>query len=181
MAEIQVRPATAEDLPQLATFDHGYSTDYVWQMELRDDPSVGQVQATFRSVRLPRPMRVTFARDGEQLADAWNRRVCFLVAEQDGALKGYLNLVLAPAAETGWIADCTVERRYRRSGVASVLLAAGAQWSRANRLKRLVAEMQSKNYPAICFAQKHGMAFCGYNDRYYPNQDVALFFGMTLK
>lgn len=181
MAEIQVRPATAEDLPQLATFDHGYSTDYVWQMELRDDPSVGQVQATFRSVRLPRPMRVTFAREAEQLTDAWNRRVCFLVAEQDGVLKGYLNLVLAPAAETGWIADCAVERRYRRSGVASVLLAAGAQWSRANRLKRLVAEMQSKNYPAICFAQKHGLVFSGYNDRYYPNQDVALFFGMTLK
>lgn len=181
MTEIQVRLATAEDLPHLATFDHGYSTDYVWQMDFRDDPSVSQVQATFRSVRLPRPMRVNFVREAAQLSDAWNRRVCFLVAEQDGVVKGYLNLVLAPAAETGWIADCVVERRFRRSGVASVLLAAGAQWSRANRLKRLVAEMQSKNYPAICFAQKHGLVFSGYNDRYYPNQDVALFFGMALK
>ena len=181
MAEIQVRQATADDLPQLAAFDHGYSTDYVWQMDLRDDPSVGQVQVTFRSVKLPRPMRVTFAREAAQLTSAWERRVCFLVAEQDGVLKGYLNLVLAPAAETAWIADCAVDRKYRRGGVASVLLAAGAQWSRANRLKRLVAEMQSKNYPAICFAQKHGLVFSGYNDRYYPNQDVALFFGMTLK
>jgi GNAT superfamily N-acetyltransferase len=181
MAEIQVRPATAEDLPQLAAFDHGYSTDYVWQMDLRDDPSIGQVQATFRSVRLPRPMRVMVTRGSDQLSDAWNRRVCFLVAEQDGALKGYLNLVLGPAPEVAWIADCAVERRFRRSGVASVLLAAGAQWARANRLKRLVAEMQSKNYPAICFAQKHGLIFCGYNDRYYPNQDVALFFGLALK
>ena len=41
--------------------------------------------------------------------------------------------------------------------------------------------MQSKNYPAISFAQKQGLAFCGYNDRYYASQDVALFFGMTLK
>ena len=97
MAEIQVRAATAEDLPPLAAFDHGYSTDYVWQMDLRDDPGIGQVQATFRSVRLPRPMRVAVPRGSEHLTDAWNRRVCFLVAEQDGALKGYLNLVLAAA------------------------------------------------------------------------------------
>jgi GNAT superfamily N-acetyltransferase len=126
-------------------------------------------------------MRVTFTHDAQRLADEWNRRVCFLVAEQDGIVKGYLNLMLAAAAETGWVADCVVERRYRRAGVGSVLLAAAAQWSRANRLKRLIVEMQSKNYPAICFAQKHGLAFCGYNDRYYANQDVALFFGQTLK
>jgi GNAT superfamily N-acetyltransferase len=181
MAEVQVRPATLEDLPHLSAFDHGYSTDYVWQMELRDDASTGEIHAAFRPVRLPRPMRVNVAREPERLADEWNRRVCFLVAEQDGVVKGYLNLVLAPAADTGWVAECVVERRFRRAGVGSVLLAAGAQWSRANRLKRLILEMQSKNYPAICFAQKHGLAFCGYNDRYYPNQDVALYFGMALK
>jgi hypothetical protein len=62
-----------------------------------------------------------------------------------------------------------------------VLLAAAAHWARTNNLGRIILATQSKNYPAICFAQKHGLAFCGYNDRYYPNQDVALFFGMELK
>jgi GNAT superfamily N-acetyltransferase len=66
-------------------------------------------------------------------------------------------------------------------GVGSVLLAAALQWARANGLLRVVLETQSKNYPAICFAQKHGLVYCGYNDRYYPNQDVALFFGANLK
>jgi GNAT superfamily N-acetyltransferase len=181
MAEIQVRPATLEDLPRLAAFDHGYSTDYVWQMELRDDGGSGEIHAVFRPVRLPRPMAVKNAKELARLTEQWTRRVCFLVAEQDGLLKGYLNLVLAPAPETGWIVDCVVERRFRRAGVGSILLAAAAQWSRANRLKRLVVEMQSKNFPAINFAQKHGLAFCGYNDRYYASQDVALFFGMALK
>jgi GNAT superfamily N-acetyltransferase len=181
MAEIQVRAATPDDLPRLADLDHGYSTDYVWQMDFRDDPSVGLLQASFRPVRLPRPMRVAPPRDAAALALGWERRACFLVAEQDDRLKGYLNLVLATAPETAWIADLAVERRFRRAGVGSVLLAAAAQWARANRLKRLVLEMQSKNYPAICFAQKHGLVFSGYNDRYYPNQDVALFFGLVLK
>lgn len=181
MAEIQVRPATEEDLPRLSALDTGYSTDYVWQMDVRDESGTSQIQVAFRPVRLPRPMRVTCSREPSRLVDDWNRRVCFLVAEQDGVLKGYVNLVLAPAPDTAWIGDFVVERRFRRSGVGSVLLAAAAQWSRANRLRRLVLEMQSKNYPAISFSQKHGLAFCGYNDRYYPNQDVALFFGMALK
>jgi GNAT superfamily N-acetyltransferase len=181
MASIQVRSATQEELPLLAAFDAGYSTDYVWQMDLRDESSAGQIAVTFRPVRLPRPMRVNLPRESERLVAAWNHPACFLVAEQDGQRHGYLNLVLAPAPETGWVADLVVERRFRRSGVGSVLLAAAAQWARGNRLKRLIMEMQSKNYPAISFAQKQGMTFCGYNDRYYANQDVALFFGMNLK
>ncbi len=181
MASIQVRSATQEELPQLAAFDAGYSTDYVWQMDLRDESSAGQIAVTFRPVRLPRPMRVNLAREPERLLAAWSRQACFLVAEQDGQARGYLNLVLAPAPETAWLSDVVVERRFRRAGIGSVLLAAAAQWARGNRLKRLIMEMQSKNYPAINFAQKQGMAFCGYNDRYYSSQDVALFFGMNLK
>jgi len=179
MAQVQVRPAASADLPHLTALDHGYSTDYVWQMDAREENE--QTSITFRTVRLPRSMRVAFPRDSQQLREAWNRRVCFLVAEEAGLLKGYLNLTLAAAPETGWIADFAVDRRFRRSGVGSVLLASAAHWARQNNLGRLIVETQSKNYPAICFAQKHGMAFCGYNDRYYPNQDVALFFGMVLK
>jgi GNAT superfamily N-acetyltransferase len=180
MAEIQVRAATADDLPRLALLDPGYSTDNVWQMDMREEPG-GGIHVTFHSVRLPRPMRVTATHEPERLTEGFNRRACFLVAEQDEHLKGYLNLTLANELETAWIADCVVERRFRRAGVGSVLLGSAAQWARANRLKRLIMEMQSKNYPAISFAQKNGLTFCGYNDRYYPNQDVALFFGMVLK
>ena len=179
MAQVQVRPAISADLPQLTSLDRGYSTDYVWQMDARDESE--QIAITFRPVRLPRPMRVAFPHDPQRLSEAWNRRVCFLVAEENGYFKGYINLTLAASPEVGWIADFGVERRFRRNGVGSVLLAAAAQWARQNHLKRLILETQSKNYPAICFAQKHGLAFCGYNDRYYPNQDVALFFGMILK
>ena len=179
MAEIQVRPAVSADLPWLAALDHGYSTDYAWQMDVREE--AGQTLIAFRPARLPRPQRVTFAGEPGRLTDEWNRRVCFLVAGDEGRLQGYLHLTLASSPETGWVADYGVERRFRRSGVGSVLLTAAADWARANGLKRLILETQSKNYPAICFAQKHGLAFCGYNDRYYSNQDVALFFGMVLK
>ena len=49
-------------------------------------------------------------------------------------------------------------------------------WMEQHNKGQLVLEMQSKNYPAICLAIKLGFEFCGYNDRYYQNQDIVLFF-----
>jgi GNAT superfamily N-acetyltransferase len=179
MPQVQIRPATNDDIATLAALDHSFSTDYVWQMETRQEGDA--VYVTFRNVRLPRSMRAAPPFDAHRLAEAWTRRVCFLVAEETGHLKGYINLTLASVPGTGWIADFGVERRFRRTGVGTVLLAAALQWARHTSLQRVVLETQSKNYPAICFAQKHGLVYCGYNDRYYPNQDLALFFGANLK
>jgi hypothetical protein len=36
--------------------------------------------------------------------------------------------------------------------------------------------MQPKNYPAIHFAYKLGFEFSGYNDQYYRDQEIAIFF-----
>ncbi len=181
MPSIQVRPATNTDLPVLTALDHGYSTDYVWQMTVREEEASSETVITFRTARLPRSVRVSPPREPKRLAEAWQKRVCFLVAEEEGHLKGYLNLTVAAIPEVGWVADCCVDRRFRRNGIGTVLLAAAAQWARENHLARLVLETAVKNYPAICFALKNGLVFCGYNDRYYAQQDVALFFGMTLK
>jgi GNAT superfamily N-acetyltransferase len=179
MPQIQVRPALSADLAALTALDHSYSTDYVWQMDTREE--AGAIAITFRNVRLPRPMRASVPHEASRLLEAWNKRVCFLVAEEAGHIQGYLNLTLSHIPGTGWIADFGVERRFRRMGVGTVLLAAALPWARDNHLQRIILETQSKNYPAICFAQKHGFVHCGYNDRYYPNQDVALFFGLNLK
>jgi RimJ/RimL family protein N-acetyltransferase len=41
--------------------------------------------------------------------------------------------------------------------------------------------MSSKNNSAIRLAQKLGFEFCGYNDQYYENKDIALFFGRLIR
>jgi RimJ/RimL family protein N-acetyltransferase len=46
---------------------------------------------------------------------------------------------------------------------------------------RALVEMSSKNNPAIRLAQKQGYEFCGYNDQYYETQDIALFFGRSIR
>ncbi|MBM4421970.1 MAG: GNAT family N-acetyltransferase [Chloroflexi bacterium] len=175
---VVVRPARADDIRTLATFDHSYSTDYVWQVEVREEQ--GQITAGFRQARLPRSVRVLYPRDAETLAAVWTQRRLFIVAEIEDQVRGYLSVMEATVNDTGWVAEFAVERKVRRQGIGAVLVASAVDWARAVDLRRLLVEVQSKNYPAICFCQKHGFTFCGYNDRYFANQDIALFFGISL-
>ncbi len=176
---ITVRPGTAGDLTAIATFDHSYSTDYVWQMDHRDEDN--QINVTFRQVRLPRSVRVAYPRDVETLAAEWQARRLFIVAESRGEPHGYLTVAEGAVNGTGWVSEFAVERKMRRQGLGTVLMTSAVHWARKAKLGRLFVEAQSKNYPAISFCQKHGFVFCGYNDRYFANQDIALFFGMSLK
>lgn len=175
---IAVRPARSSDIDELAAFDHSYSTDYVWQVDVREEK--GQVATTFRQARLPRSVRVLYPRDAETLAAVWTHRRLFIVAEVEEQVRGYLSVMEGTMIDTGWVAEFAVERKVRRQGIGTALVSSAVDWSRKVGLRRLIVEVQSKNYPAICFCQKHGFAFCGYNDVYFANQDIALFFGMTL-
>ena len=103
-----------------------------------------------------------------------------IVAEVAGRLLGYLTLTHLTTPQVGVIADFAVDRLARRTGVGTVLLGAAREWSVGAGIRRLIIETQSKNFPAICFCQRNGFAYCGYNDRYYTSQDIALFFGMQL-
>ena len=90
-------------------------------------------------------------------------------------------MTIQPSPYVGWIADFAVARPNRRQGVGTALLAAAGRWAQEHGLLRLMIETPSKNYPAICFCLKRGFTFCGYNDRYYANQDIALFFEQNLR
>ncbi len=175
---VTVRPADSDDIALITTFDHSFSTDYVWQMDLREEQ--GQVSVNFRQVRLPRSLRVLYPRNSEALAAHWTDRNLFVVAEVLGQVRGYLSVAEGPMPELGWVADFAVERKMRRQGIGTALITSAVDWARHSGLRRLIVEVQSKNYPAICFSQKHGFSYCGYNDRYFANRDIALFFGMSL-
>lgn len=178
MPEIQVRSVLPADLPILVDIDHGYITDRVWQMALL--PEQTRVQVSFREIKLPRSVQVEYPREPVKIADEWNQRTGFLVALYGTDPVGYFALQDGGFKDAVYGTDLAVARRFRRQGVARVLLLAGQEWAREKNYHQLILEMQSKNYPAICLAQQAGYEFCGYNDRYYPNKDIALFFARSL-
>lgn len=159
--------------------DHSYRTDHVWQMSLQ--PTSMETAITFREVRLPRPMRVAYPRDPGRLADEWTNASAFLVAEREQQLLGYLALSAWSVPGTGWVTDLAVAEPQRRTGIGTRLLASGRRWCTEYGLSRMTLEMQSKNYPAIQLARKLGFVLSGYHDRYYPDEEIALFFTLNLR
>lgn len=175
---IAVRPGEEADFPSLLELDHGYATEYVWQMEV--DQGAPRMGARFRETRLPRPMTVSYPRQKERLQAEWKQRAGILVAEQSGKLCGYASLATGLAPGAVCLTDLVVAASQRRNGIGTRLLLAAQNWARQHGHERLVLEMQSKNHPAIRLAQKLAFEFSGYNDHYYENKDIALFFAKTL-
>jgi ribosomal protein S18 acetylase RimI-like enzyme len=174
-----IRSADLKDLNTCALFNTSYTTDRVWQIRTEERP-YEEIAVTFQTIKLPRSVRAASPRDSGHLVEDWQRGECFLVAEGEEEIRGYLNMIVEPSDRTGWVRDLTVASRYRRSGIGSGLLRAALRWAREHGLRTVLVETQTKNYPAICFCRKHGFLFCGFNDHYYSNQDIAIFFSRNV-
>jgi len=178
-----IRPAGLDDLNLCLALDPSYSTESVWQMDVHSED--GQRAMTFRTVRLPRSMHVAYPRSQDQFVASWRRCDGFLVAIQleshtEGII-GYVALTAHAAEGAAWINDLVVEREHRRHGAGTALLNAALEWAKSRGLRQVLVEVQTKNHPAICMCEKLGFAFCGFNDRYYANQDIAVFFARNLR
>jgi ribosomal protein S18 acetylase RimI-like enzyme len=174
-----VRPATLADLNACLSVDHASITDHVWQMKAQEAES--RVSVTFDTVRLPRRMQAEYPRNLDQLLEDWQRGEAFLACEIDGQVRGYIDLLARPWQHLGWVANLAVDREVRRRGIGTSLMRHARQWAREQGLQKILVEATTKNYPAICFYEKLGFQFCGFNDHYYPNQDIALFFVLVLR
>ena len=179
MPEVEIRPALASDLSHLLAIDHSCQTDYVWQMDVQREE--GHLGAIFREIRLPRSVMVPYPRPASALSESWNRRSGVLVAVIAGQAAGYIRVNDAILPQTAWFMDVVVSPRFRRQGIASALILAAQSWGVERKNRRALLEMPSKNNPAVHLAQKLGYEFCGYNDQYYEKQDIALFFGRSIR
>lgn len=174
-----VRLAELADLNLCYELDGSYTTEYVWQMQAHERER--SIEVRFDAVRLPRPMKVAYPRHPDELLPNWRQGECFLVsADESGQSFAFLDMTAQTWHSVGWIRNLIVHRNSRRQGVATALLRAARYWALDNQLNKIMLDTQTKNFPAIRFAQKQGFAYCGYNDRYYRNGDIAVFFTLTL-
>ncbi|MGZ6346976.1 MAG: GNAT family N-acetyltransferase [Anaerolineales bacterium] len=179
MPEIQIRRAVATDITILMAIDHSCQTDYVWQMDVQREE--GQVGAIFREIRLPRSVSVPYPREVSTLPDSWDRRAGMLVAMIGEQIIGYIRMTDLILPKTVWMTDIVVSPRFRRQGVGTALILSAQSWAMDRKANRALVETPSKNNPMIYLARKLGYEFCGYNDMYYETQDIALFFGRSIR
>jgi len=166
--------ADLRDLAACLALDGSYETGYVWQVSQQEED--GETTARFRTVRLPRPMRVPYPSRGEALLAHQERGDLILVASEAGELRGFIDQEFQPDQALAWVHHLVVRPEHRRQGIGSALLARARLAALQQGMAHIMTIVQSKNYPAISFLQRHGFTFCGYNERYYRNLDIALYF-----
>jgi ribosomal protein S18 acetylase RimI-like enzyme len=179
MPDVEIRRAVATDISTLMGIDHTCQTDYVWQMDVDHEES--QLGAIFREIRLPRSVTVPYPRAVTTLPDTWNKRSSMLAAFTGGQAIGYIRVSDQMVPHTAWLTDIVVAPRFRRQGVGMALILAAQSWAVDRKDNRALLEMPSKNTPMVGLARKLGYEFCGYNDLYYETQDIALFFGRSIR
>jgi ribosomal protein S18 acetylase RimI-like enzyme len=179
MPAIEVRPVSLQDLAMLINIDHNSMTTHVWQM----DRSMGDAQllVNFREIRLPRPVRIEYPHVPDFGKEDWISHGVVLAALIKDVAVGYIRLEEHSYAKTMWITDLAVREDLRRKGIASGMVISAQELAVQRGMRRLILEMQSKNYPAIKMAQKLGYEFCGYNDQFYTTQDIAIFFARIIR
>lgn len=174
-----IRKAQARDLEACLGLDEAFETDYVWQME--STRMNGSISVAFRTTRLPRAMRVPATLPRDVIAEHYEKGECFLIADDRGRVCGYVDATEDPWERVGWVHRLTVAPDLRRHGVGTQLLQACLDWAREQHLRAVMVEAATKNFPASALFQKQGFVFCGYNDGYHANRDIALYFALSLR
>jgi ribosomal protein S18 acetylase RimI-like enzyme len=179
MPEIEIRTVNSKDFESLSAFEHGFYTDYVWQMgvELHSE----KTNVEFRRVRLPRRVHVSYPRQRQDVFKDPESAAAFLMAIMDNRPVGYIKLKLEKESNNVHITDLVVSSSMRRQGIASGLVISVLDLANHRQYASVVMEIQLKNDPYIQLAQKTGFSFSGFCDFYFPNQETALFYTRHIK
>ncbi|MBN2392856.1 MAG: GNAT family N-acetyltransferase [Anaerolineae bacterium] len=171
---MRIRLAREDDWKACLEIDAAFETESAWQMEgLQSD---GEWGAIFREVRLPRRQRIAPFLTPEARAQCWARSDVFWLAVEGRKVIGYLALSVAAERGEARINDLVVVEAYRRQGIAAELLNYATDWALRKGVEHLILECPLKAQPAIGFALKHRFVFCGFQDGYWPEQEVGIFF-----
>lgn len=163
-----------EDWQACLDMDLSYETETAWQMELLPDGSGWDT--TFREIRLPRKQRVLHPLAQSSPLKSWKSRDKFWIALEKREVVGFIGVRLELVHHQMRITDLAVAPPYRRQGIATALMERAIEWCERQPIEQIILECPLKAYPAISFAMKHRFVFCGYQDNYWPGQEVALFF-----
>jgi ribosomal protein S18 acetylase RimI-like enzyme len=175
-----IRDGHRSDIADCLNLDHTYETDYVWQMQINNEEGW---RIDFKTERLPRALTVTYPASEERLHASTAPDQCFLVAttRDNPQVIGYLVMRADPLYHIGQVQDVVVSPSFRRQKLGTRLTKIALRWAREQHLTSLMIETQTKNLPGIRFCEAAGFTFCGFNDRYFPNRDIAVFFSQSVR
>lgn len=177
-AGVALRPGSAADWVACWAMDVSYDTEYVWQLQSNvqaDVPMTG-----FVKVRLPRAITLRDPLWGGEAIAPQQPQGSLTVAELQGSIDGFALVVPNASRAIDELQMVAVRAHARRCGLGNRLLQSALDVARRNGRRALCATVQARNFPAIRLLQAAGFVLMGYDEQYYPSNDVGLKFGHRL-
>lgn len=178
--KLTIRDGIKSDIAKCIELDSSYHTEYVWQMNVRED--IDETHITLRKQRLPRSLDASHVADEKRLKTTIEEKFCFIVLAEStpDSLLGYISLRVDPIYQVAYLQDVVIDQPYRRQHLGSRLLNVARLWATEKKLNRIIFEIPTTNYPCTEFAKSHGYTYSGFNDQFLPNQEIVLFFSLSL-
>ena len=188
--EVRVRMAMDSDAAQCGEVDTKYITKDVWQLDTRQEDR--EIRILLRQIELPKPVALTARQSVPKMV---RPGVLWLVAEDIetvagdaanmpasvGQVTGYLVATRPHGGEIVYLTSLAVASTHRRQRLAVRLLEQARRWASLGSATEILADVSARNTPALRCLQRVGFRFCGYNDRLYPDGEVALFLSLSLR
>lgn len=174
-----IRNPRDDDWQACLELDQSYETEMAWQMD--EHQAGGEWQVAFREIHLPRKLQIQPATLDQNQIKSWQNRDKFWVAVEHRQVIGYIGLDIDPGRDQAQVTDIAVAPDFRRRGIGTHLLQRAIEWCVRQHITQLVLVCPLKAHPGISFALKHRFAFCGFQDAYWPGQEVALFFRQRIR
>lgn len=179
MAEIEVRMANPDDLPVLKEMRLDFDSDYVWKSQMIEDLDTYSV--SLQNIRLPKTIHVGFqVPDAARLEQMVMRRE-ILCAERENRVVGYLRLEQDENPNRLMMKTGGVHEDFRRRGIMKTMLRVVQDMALRNHFNQLVVTVQAKNDPAIRLLNSQGFHFCGYQEFFFVNLEIALFYSKNIR
>ena len=175
--DTHIRRMVASDVERLIEIDSNFESPIYLDVVKEID----ELNVTWRLIQ--RPFDVPFARTNFDF-DATERKNIlrrfetadglWLVAESAvaGRLVGVVDVKRENWREAGFVWNIAVDRAYRGQGIGYELMKRVIEWGQRKRLRAIVLETQTNNWPACRFYQRFGFQISGIDDHYYTNRDV---------
>jgi GNAT superfamily N-acetyltransferase len=178
--KLTIRDGIKSDIPKCDKLDSSYHTDHVWQMNVREE--IDETHITLRKQRLPRSLDANHPSDTKRLTTTLEQKYCFivLVESTSDTVLGYISLRVDPIYQVAYLQDIVIDQPYRRQHLGSRLLNVARLWATEQKLSQIIFEIPTTNHPCTEFAKSHGFIYCGFNDQFLPNQEIVMFFSLSL-
>ncbi len=179
-AQLIFRDGVDTDIPYCLALDSDFQSEHVWQMTVQE--SGDDVQISCRKQRLPRHLDSRHVADPQQLEWTLRQNYCFVVVQDQSSnhILGYASMWVDQSSQVAYLQNIVIDRPYRRRSLGSRLVHVARQWASEYRLRQILFEIPTTNFPCIMFARALGFSFCGFNDHHFANREIALFFSLSI-